>query len=168
MSVAVGSSVEIVGVKDTLKELRALDPELRKQFRKDVNEIARPLITEARGLYGKKMPSGFARAWNIGGRQIFPWTLSKATRGVSVKIATGRSSQSVISIRQRDPAAAIMEFAGTETWNTFAAQLSLIFGRTRGKVMWQAADTKLQDVTRQVELAVQAGSEVINRKIGVR
>ncbi len=165
---AVNSSVQITGVKETLKELRQLDPELRKQFRKDVNEIARPLITEAKTLYGKRLPRGFNRAWTLGGRQVLPWTLSKAQRGATVKISTGRSTQSVISIRQKDPAASIIEFAGTETWNNFAGQLSLIFGRTRGKVMWQAADTRLDDITRQVELAVQAGSATVNKKIRVR
>lgn len=163
---AATASVEVLGVKDTLKTLRELDPELRKQFAKDVRQIAKPLTDEAKGLYGRQMPSGFNRKWSDGARPIFPWSASKAKSGVTVKISTSQKSRSVISVRQGNPAAAIIEFAGTETYNAFAAVTSLIFGRTRGKVMWQAADRRLTDITNEVELAVQAGSEVIEKRLG--
>jgi hypothetical protein len=163
---AATTSVEVLGVKDTLKALRDLDPELRKQFARDVRQIAKPLTDEAKNLYGKQMPSGFNRKWSDGSRPIFPWSASKAKSGVTVKIATSQRSRSVISVRQNNPAAAIIEFAGTETYNSFAAVTSLIFGRTRGKVMWQAADRRLTDITNEVELAVQAGSEVIQKRLG--
>lgn len=162
---SVSASVEVVGVKDTLKQLRQLDPELRKQFTRDVRQIAKPLTDEAKLLYGKSLPSGFNRSWSQGQRQLFPWQPSRARSGVGVKISTSQRSRSVISVRQSNPAAAIIEFAGTETWNDFAAQTTLVFGRTRGKVMWQAADRRLSDITAEVELAVQAGSNTVQKKL---
>lgn len=162
---SVGTSVQVVGVKDTLKELRQLDPELRKQFARDVRQIAKPLTDEAKSLYGRSLPSGFGRQWHQGQRQLFPWQPSKARSGVTVKISTSQRSRSVISVRQNNPAASIIEFAGTETQSGFASQLTLVFGRTRGKVMWQAADRKLSDITAEVELAVQAGSRVVQKKL---
>lgn len=162
---SVNASVQVVGVKDTLKQLRELDPELRKQFTKDVKQIARPLTDEAKMLYGKTLPSGFNRKWSDGSRPIFPWQPSRARAQISVKVTTSKRSQSVISVRQGNPAAAIIEFAGTETWNDFAAQTTLVFGRTRGKVMWQAADKKLAGITREIEIAVEAGSEVVRKKV---
>jgi hypothetical protein len=35
-------SVEVSGVKSAIKELRKIDPELRKQFNKDAKEVVRP------------------------------------------------------------------------------------------------------------------------------
>jgi hypothetical protein len=162
---SVSASVQVVGVKDTLKQLRELDPELRKQFSRDVKQIVKPLTDEAKILYSRSMPSGFNRQWNVGQRQIFPWQASKAKTGVTVKISTSQRSRSVISVKQNNPAAAIIEFAGTKNYNNFAAQTSLRFGRTRGKVMWQAADRKLSDITGEVELAVQAGSNTVQKKL---
>lgn len=162
---SVSASVQVVGVKDTLKQLRELDPELRKQFAKDVKQIAKPLTDEAKSLYGKSLPSGFNRSWSQGQRQLFPWQASRARSSISVRISTSQRSKSVISVRQNNPAASIIEFAGTKNYNNFAAQTSLVFGRTRGKVMWQAADRKLSDITGEVELAVQAGSNTVQKKL---
>ena len=47
---SVSASVQVVGVKDTLKQLRELDPELRKQFSRDVKQIVKPLTDEAKIL----------------------------------------------------------------------------------------------------------------------
>ena len=160
------TTVEVIGVKETLKELRALDPELRKQFARDIRQITKPLTDEAKNLYGRQMPSGFNRKWSDGTRLLLPWSASKAKSGVTTKITTSQRSKSVISVRQGNPAAAIIEFAGTKTYNSFAAQLALIFGRTRGKVMWQAADRRLEQITREVSIAVEAGSAVIEKRMG--
>jgi hypothetical protein len=159
------TTVEVIGVKETLKELRALDPELRKQFARDIKQITKPLTDEAKTLYGRQMPSGFARTWNLGARPIFPWSVSKARSGVTTKITTSQRSKSVISVRQGNPAAAIIEFAGTRTSNSFATQTSLVFGRTRGKVMWQAADRRLEQINREVETAVETASAQIQRNM---
>jgi hypothetical protein len=37
-------SVEVSGVKSAIKELRKIDPELRKQFNKDAKEVVRPSL----------------------------------------------------------------------------------------------------------------------------
>jgi hypothetical protein len=42
-------SVEVSGVKSAIKELRKIDPELRKQFNKDAKEVVRPVIEAAKG-----------------------------------------------------------------------------------------------------------------------
>lgn len=161
----VTASVEVVGVKNMLVELRKLDPELRRQFTRDVKQITRPLVDDARDQYLKQLPRGTARKWSQGGRPLFPWSASKARSGISVKVSTSQRSKSVIKVTQRDPAAAIIEFAGTQTQSQFASALTLIFGRTRGKVMWQAADRRLEGITREIELSVQAGSDTVNRAI---
>lgn len=162
---AATASVEVVGVKSMLVELRKLDPELRKQFTRDVRQITRPLVDDARELYNKRLPRGTARKWSQNGRPLFPWSASKARSGISVKISTSQRSKSVIKVTQRDPAASIIEFAGTENWSDFAAATTLVFGRTRGKVMWQAADRRLEAITREIEFSVQAGANTVNRAI---
>jgi hypothetical protein len=44
-------SVEVSGVKSAIKELRKIDPELRKQFNKDAKEVVRPVIEAAKANY---------------------------------------------------------------------------------------------------------------------
>ena len=39
--------VKMSGVKEAVKELRKIDPELRKQFNKDAKAVVRPVINAA-------------------------------------------------------------------------------------------------------------------------
>jgi mRNA-degrading endonuclease RelE of RelBE toxin-antitoxin system len=49
-------SVEVSGVKSAIKELRKIDPELRKQFNKDAKEVVRPVIEAAKANYPANVP----------------------------------------------------------------------------------------------------------------
>jgi len=49
MSVSV--STEVYGIKDAIKELKKIDPELRKQINKDAKDIAQPIISAAKSNY---------------------------------------------------------------------------------------------------------------------
>jgi hypothetical protein len=49
-------SVEVSGVKSAIKELRKIDPELRKQFNKDAKEVVRPVIEAAKSKLPSQVP----------------------------------------------------------------------------------------------------------------
>lgn len=61
------ASIEVVGLKEALKELNGFDKRLRRQITRDYKEILRPVQTQAIASIqqiGDEPMSGWARAWN--------------------------------------------------------------------------------------------------------
>lgn len=126
------ADLEIVGLRDAIRSLNKIEPGLRKQFVADARRIAQPAVDNVRRSYVKVPLSGMARKWSQDGRQLFPFTVAKAQRGVQVKVDTDRRSDNTISIIQRDQAAAIFETAGRRNANSLERSLGeLSPGRTR-------------------------------------
>jgi len=126
------ADLEIVGLRDAIRSLNKIEPGLRKQFVADARRIAQPAVDNVRRSYTKVPLSGMARKWSQDGRQLFPFTVAKAQRGVQVKVDTDRRSDNTISIIQRDQAAAIFETAGRRNANSLERSLGeLSPGRTR-------------------------------------
>lgn len=118
---------EIVGAKEAVRSLNKIEPGLRKQFAAQATEIARPAITEAQNRYQQLgVPlSGMERNWTDKrtGRKIFPFNVSKAVRGLKVRVEGDRRQTSVILIEQRDVAAAVFEGAGRANPNSLGDSL---------------------------------------------
>ena len=126
------ADLEIVGLRDAIRSLNKIEPGLRKQFVADARRIAQPAVDNVRRSYVKVPLSGMARKWSQDGRQLFPFTVAKAQRGVQVKVDTDRRSDNTISIVQKDQAAAIFETAGRRNANSLERSLGeLSPGRTR-------------------------------------
>ena len=96
---------EIVGVKDTIKALRRVDPEFRKEFNKAAKDVVAPMVSEAKALYPKLPLSGMARSWTPKAFSIFPWQINKVKTGVKVKTSTRRDKNAVLYVSQGTPSA---------------------------------------------------------------
>ena len=128
----VNTTVSVVGVKETINALKKIDPQLQKDFRAKANEIAQPAINAAKDVYTQVPLSGMAYKWSSKGRQLFPFTVTKAKKGVQLRIDTRRNAVGVILIEQKDPATAIFETAGRLNANRLGDQLGFVGpGRTR-------------------------------------
>ena len=137
------ASVDMVDVKRVIRELRQIDPELQKEFRRQAAELAKPAINAARDQYGSVPISGMARKWQTAnGRRLFPFDPGKARNGVRFRLDTRRNAIGVINIEQRDPAAAIFEAAGRRNANPLAASLDKV-GPSRGWQIVPATPTRL-------------------------
>jgi len=155
-------AAEVQGVKETAKALRRIDPELRKEFNREVKRIAAPITDTAKAAYADYLiPSGTRRVWTQRERQIYPFTVAKARRGIRTKVDTSRSARSSIKVIQANPAAAIYEFAGAKTDNPLGRAFSSK-GRTPARIMWPSAEAKLalvidemRDLAKEVEKLVQ-------------
>jgi hypothetical protein len=165
----VKTGVEVVGVKEAIKGLRKIDPELRKQFNRDVKAIAAPVIDTARGNYPQMPLSGMTRTWAQGTRSLFPWSQAAARRGVSVKIDTGKRAVAAIKIRQTDPAANIYELAGKQASNpkgaAFIRNLEARFGRAQ-RVLWPAYERNAERVTDEMRKTVLEASRQVQKELG--
>lgn len=157
------ANIEVVGIKDTLKDLRTLDPQARKQFARDAKQIAAPITNEAKGNYPQLPLRGMKYRWRQRGRDLLPWDARRARSGVTVKIDAGRRRNGVITIIQKDPAASIIEFASNN--NRLGKSLSTLAWGTPARVMWPAADNHLKDVTREMVQAIDKVADDLNRKL---
>ena len=112
----VSTTIEIVGVKQAINDLRKIDPQLQKDFKADATAIAQPAINAGKAVYQSVPISNFGKDWNnktaTGSRRIKGFNVDKAKAGVKMRFDTRRNAVGVILIEQKDQAAAIFEQAG--------------------------------------------------------
>ena len=126
------TTIEIVGVKQTINGLRKIDPQLQKDFKADATQNAQPAIQAGKAVYKELPLSGMKYAWTQRDRKLFPFTITKAVNGVKMRFDTRRNAVGVILIEQKDPAAAIFETAGRANANKLGNALGFVgAGRTR-------------------------------------
>ena len=151
----VNSSVEVVGVKEVIKALRSIDPELKKEFVRQAKAAVAPMVASARGGYPAMPLSGMRRNWQQGGSQKFPWDVGKVRSGVKVKTSTRRDKNSVVYVSQGTPAGAIFEVASTG--NRFGANLRSMNSR----VLWPAYDRHAAAINRGIEQLVRDAEKTV-------
>jgi hypothetical protein len=160
----VSTRIEVVGLKDALKTLNKIDKSLRREITKDAKQIVQPVINDAKAAYPAQLLSGMNRNWTQGKNQKFPYNQKKAQQGLTVKVSTKKSNTSVITITQKNPAAAIIDMAGkkggsNERGKRFIAALTLQFGYP-SRVLWPAYERNAGEVQRNmVELVKRIMSE---------
>ena len=126
------TTIEVVGVKQTINSLRKIDPQLQKDFKADATAIAQPAINAGKAVYKELPLSGMKYKWTQRDRKLFPLTTAKAVNGVRMRFDTRRNAVGVILIEQKDPAAAIFETAGRANSNKLGNALGFVgAGRTR-------------------------------------
>ena len=126
------TTIEVVGVKQTINSLRKIDPQLQKDFKADATAIAQPAINAGKAVYKKLPLSGMKYGWTHRDRKLFPFTITNAVNGVKMRFDTRRNAVGVILIEQKDPAAAIFETAGRANANKLGNALGFVgAGRTR-------------------------------------
>lgn len=156
------TTLKVDGVKETIAELRRIDPELRKTFNANVRAIVKPLVDQAKQRYKAiQYPSGTARRWEQRGREIFPLDPSRAVRGVGVKTSTSKRNASTIVVVQSNAGASVFEFA--DSGNLGASFRSKNGGTPR--VMWPTADDKLPQVTENMAALVDETAADISRRL---
>jgi hypothetical protein len=147
--------MEIVGAKNAIRSLNKIEPGLRKQFAADATRIAQPAISEAQRRYSSVgVPlSGMTRNWASNGRKIFPYNVSKASRGVKIKLQGDRRVTSVILIEQRDAATAVWETAGRKTDNRLGNALGFIKPST-SRVLGPSVFSRRDEISGEMEKAI--------------
>jgi hypothetical protein len=147
--------MQIVGAKEAVRSLNKLEPGLRKQFAADATRIAQPAISEAQRRYSSVgVPlSGMTRNWTSNGRKIFPYNVSKASRGVKIKLQGDRRVTSVILIEQRDAATAVWESAGRKTTNALGDALGFIKPNT-SRVLGPSVFSRRNEISGEMEKAI--------------
>lgn len=126
------SSVQVKGLEETLREIRKIEPEYVKAFRKQARSYAADAVQAVkkeydwtkRGWREKNFPLvNMSQGSLIGGRQI-DWNASRARRGIKFRLGAPRNfkkkklrSYRMFSITQADAAGAIYDMAGKRKSN---------------------------------------------------
>jgi len=165
----VNTTVQVAGVKQTINALRQIDPELQKQFKADATRIAEPALDAGRKSYARLNNeadpyalSGMSRSWTQGGRKIFPLTVTKAVKGVTMKFDTRRRAIGVILIIQKDVATAVFETAGRKTSNKLGKSLgSIDSGKTR--LLQPAVDGARDKIEKELTQLIKDVTKTVQR-----
>jgi hypothetical protein len=181
------TGVQVFGIKEDLKTLNKLAPDLRRQITKDYKALMQPTISDARNNLpdgvGKTVMRGFGRKW----RHIFPWDKAIANRNITVKIDTRRARKrnmdlgaqyetlSAFIIQQKNPAGIVFDIAGrggkssstqkrkgvNYDWNnTLIENMEKTFGKA-SRSMWPAVEKN----TDNIEAAIKHITEEVERKL---
>jgi len=144
--------MEVQGLESTLKALQKIQPEVKSQFFKDAKQIVKPAIDEAKNAYRSDYLSGMSRAWAPGGRPLFPWNGTTARSGVAVTTSLSKKQDAVLSIIQKDAAAAIFDMAGRKTSNRLGNSLNAF--NTPSRVMWRSYEQHAGSIEGQMKKSV--------------
>ena len=160
---------EIVGIRETIQVLKKTEPEIFKEFRSKAKFAVDPIVKDAQmrinkvsARNGKNAPlSGMLKPWAPKGRQVFPWNQQKAVKGVKVKLRT--SKESFLTVTQMDVAGAVFDIAGRKNSNALSRSLNMSLEPSR--TMWPAAESKEDEVTKNLAELVDYVNEKTNKKL---
>jgi hypothetical protein len=164
--------IEVLGAKEAVRSLNKLEPGLRKQFVAEAQAIGEPAFEEARRRYanfnwGVSRLQNVAYKWNgpaTGGRQLFPFKLDRAYKGLKIRVEGDRRKTAVIVLEQRDAATAVLESAGRTNKNPLGDNMGpLRPGHTR--VLGPALFSKKEAVNRMFEKQILSVVKRVNEEL---
>jgi hypothetical protein len=169
------TSVEVLGLKEALKELNRINPSLRRQITRDFKQIVKPVITQAETMLPSGAPlSGMARPWaGKSGADIMSWlddrvkkNLKPFTSGKAVRDAPSgfRQNLGIFGIRWTGPQATIFDMAAGGTLGT---NLTNTYGQP-SRVLYKAYNAASGDVERQVTDLVNKVMESTNSAMRIK
>lgn len=185
----VKSSIEVVGIKDALRELNAIDKRLRRRITTEFKQIMQPAIEDARRLIPARAPmSGWERNWEPQkGRRpykteqtdsdILPWfgnderkNLVAFVSGKAPKVTgTYTKNLATFGMRWKGRDAVLFDMTGDYRTPQGARMLRTLSSRygAPSRVMWRAYQQAEPGIQAQVRDLVNRVMEYTNRKIRV-
>jgi hypothetical protein len=110
-------TIEVEGLKDTLRLLQKIDPTLRREFGKRIRQIAQPMVDEIEKVRPPK--TGFPRGFQHGGRtgsgavkKIKINTNTRRARARNITAGAQYETIGTVRVMTADAASAIADMAG--------------------------------------------------------
>lgn len=172
----VQTKIAVVGVRDTLRAIKKIDPEATKQLRNELNAAAKLIQVAAKKRVSNRPPlSGWNKIDAIRprvrlGASTAPgwpaWKLIRSSIRVN-KAATDRQrttkTRTTVAVYSSNPAAIIYEFAKqSHTLNRFSAHLPSSRG---GRTLWAGHDEVAGQVQRKITDALSAARKIIQASV---
>ena len=173
----VNSKIEVVGVKDALRELGKVDKDLARQLRKDARKVMKPVVDDAKRAIPNTALSGMSRSWVSArsGVQLLPWDGTQARKYVKAKTSTKKPREfagvtrdlAVFYVSWAGGVNAIFDMAGRRNKSVLAANLTGKFGPP-SRIMWPAAEKNETQLTEGISRVVDDIVKATNDKLGRR
>lgn len=164
---SVDTSVQVVGLKEALKELNSFDKVARRQVTKDFKRITQPVVETAKGRLPFGPPlSGMTRNWAPRGRALLPWNptgdIKQVVNTKAVKEFRGNKvNLAVFSVKWQDAVASMYDFAENGRLGT---ALTAKFG-TPSRVMWYAMDQQEGRVEQEMLAVIEDVMNQVSKRL---
>lgn len=168
---------QVVGLKETLRDLNKLDKELSKEIRKDIRKTVQPLadaINQARpgGAPLSGMDHRGRTGWNNRKNVAVKLDTRKPRRYVD---RPGRTVTNVVRVVTKDAPTAIVDMAGRAGGNAsrapqarqrpnFVPALNARLGPA-SRFMWPTADDKLPEIEAATRKIIERVEQIMNRNL---
>ena len=168
---------QVVGLKETLRDLNKLDKELSKEIRKDIRKVVQPLADAITASVPAQAPlSGMAHSGRTG------WQNRKK---VAVKLDTrkprryvnrpGRTVTNVVRLTTKDAPTAITDMAGKAGGSqsrrdaryqrpNFSRALTARLGPP-SRFMWRTAEDRLQELQNDMKPIIDRVEKIMNKDL---
>jgi len=156
--------VTVVGVKETLRELQRMEPDLAKEIKRDFKQIVDPIVQDARAQVSELPLSGFARSWK--GGALLPWNRSAVSKSIIARFSNRRrgNSLAVFSVTMKSPAGTIFDMAGRGSANRLASALSSLYGAP-SRLMWPTYERHAEQVNQNLQTVTDKITDATNRRL---
>ena len=173
-------SIEVRGLKEALRDLQKLEPELRKEINKEIRNTVKPLVTNINGrIPGAPPLSGMAHNGRTGWARKKPVAIKIDAR--APRNRPNRPFQSIVSVVRvgtKDAPTAIVDMAGKAGGGSsrrppqfrrpnFATALSSRLGPP-SRFMWRDIDGQIELIGRELQPIIERVEDEINRDLKVK
>ena len=161
---AASTSVTVAGVKEAMREIQKLEPDLAKEIKRDFKRIVDPIVKDARSQVIARPLSGFARSWKQG--RIFPWDQQAVSKSIIARFSNRRrgNSLAVFSVTMKSPAGTIFDMAGRANVNRLATALDQLYGKA-SRLMWPTYERNADAVNENLKEVVDKITDATNRRL---
>ena len=185
-------SIEVEGLKDTLRLLQKIDPTLRREFGKRIRQIAQPMADEIEKVKptGQRLPRGFQHNGRTGSGAVKKIKINTNTRRARARnITAGAQYETIGTVRlmTADAASAIADMAGKPGNISMTGRSRSYPGRPNGhalngqgaglirglnkylgppsRFMWRSADPIPNSVEREFLALVAEMEDEVNKEL---
>lgn len=171
--------IEVLGVKDALRELNSIDKKARRQVTIEYRKIVQPAVSAAQSMIPTYPPmSGWARAWAPNGRgEILPYNGQRSRKAVAAFISSRRPQEfagmvrnlSAFGFQWKSADARLFDTAqhgDTPAGRRMAKVLNLHFGRP-SRIMWKAWAKESSAIQAELAKLIEDVMARVNRNIKV-
>lgn len=170
-------TMQVQGIKETLREINRINPKLRRQITKDFKKIGAPVVSEAKQNVPRTPPlSGWGRTWTTGsGFQMLPWDGQLAAKYIDTTVSGKKPREyrgvvrdlAVVAIRWRGAVNTVFDMsreANTPQGAVMVNALNDRFGNA-SRLMYPAYEQHADKVEREIKLQIDQVMRMVNKAV---